>query len=263
MLKIRVIPTLLFRDVGLIKGVGFDSWRRVGAPMQAVKVFNTRDVDELILLDIEATLEARAPDYELLVALAEECFVPLTVGGGVSSIEDIRQLLLTGADKVSINTAAYANPGLISEAAALFGSQCVVAAIDFRCHEDNRYECYSHCGRVNTGLDPVAWAQEVEWRGAGEILLTSIERDGAMQGYDLQLTSKVTQAVSIPVIASGGAGSYDHMLQAVRDGGASAVSAASLYLFTQCTPLEAKSYLARNGIPIRQSYGRRVGNMGM
>lgn len=253
MLKIRVIPTLLFRDVGLIKGVGFDSWRRVGAPMQAIKVFNTRDVDELILLDIEATLEAREPDYELLATLAEECFVPLTVGGGVNSLEVVRQLLLTGADKVSINTAAYANPSLISEAADLFGSQCVVVAIDCRCHQEDRYECYSHCGQVNTNLDPVAWAKEMEQRGAGEILLTSIERDGAMPGYDLNLISKVVQAVSIPVIASGGAGSYEHMLQAVRDAGASAVSAASLYLFTQCTPLEAKSYLARNGIPIRKS----------
>lgn len=254
MLKTRVIPTLLLRDVGLVKGERFDSWRRVGAPMQAVKVYNVRDVDELILLDIEATPQNREPDYELINSLAEECFVPLAIGGGIQNIETVRRLLRVGADKVCINTAAYTFPHLVSEVAERFGAQCLVVAIDVHRHTDGRYECYGNCGRIPNGCDPVEWAAELEKLGAGEILLTSIDHDGTMEGYDLQLIQKVSQGVKIPVIASGGAGCYDHMLQAIQVAGASAVAASSMYLFTQQTPLEAKAYLSAHGVAVRHQH---------
>lgn len=253
MLKVRVIPTLLMREVNLVKGPAFDSWRAVGSPMQSVKVFNRRDVDELVLLDIGATPAGRSPDCDMIATLAQECFVPLTVGGGISSVETIRTLLLVGADKVTINTAAYADEDLIGEAANRFGAQCVVAAIDYRTHADGRRECFSHCGTRPTGRDPIEWAQEMERRGAGEILLTAIEHDGMMTGYDLETIGQVAAAISIPVIASGGAGSYADMAAAVKDG-ASAVSAASIYLFTQATPLEAKAHLAEAGVAVRRHY---------
>jgi cyclase len=251
MLKVRIIPTLLMRDVGLVKGPAFDSWRRVGAPMQAVKVFNRRDVDELVLLDIGATPNTREPDWDLVSSLAGECFVPLTVGGGVTRIEHVRKLLLCGADKVAINTAAYGTPELISEAAAMFGAQCVVASIDFRRHADGRLECFSQCGTHATGLDIVEWSLRMESAGAGEILLTSIDRDGTMTGYDIDAIRRVADAVKIPVIASGGAGKFEDMLAALREGHASAVSAASIYLFTEATPKEAKQFLAQQGIAVR------------
>jgi len=235
MLKVRIIPTLLMREINLVKGPSFDSWRAVGSPMQSMKVFNRRDVDELVLLDIAATPSGRAPDLDMIATLAQECFVPLTVGGGISSLEDIRRLLSVGADKVSINTAAFRAPELVTEAAERFGAQCVVAAIDYRTDQAGHRECFSHCGQVATGRDPVAWAQELERLGAGEIQLTSIERDGLMQGYDLATIEEVAAAVSIPVIASGGSGSYADLEAAIKVG-ASAVSAASLYLFTQATP---------------------------
>lgn len=254
MLKTRVIPTLLIREVNLVKGPGFDSWRAVGSPMQSVKVFNRRDVDELILLDIGATPEGRSADLDMIATLAQECFVPLTVGGGIASLDTIRQLLMVGADKVSVNSAAYEQPELIAAAADQFGSQCVVVAIDYRTDADGRRECFSRCGTVATGRDPVEWAREVERRGAGEILLTAIERDGMMTGYDLGTIRAVSDAVSIPVIASGGAGSYADLAAAVTEGGASAVSAASLYLFTEATPLEAKAHLAAAGIPVRKHH---------
>jgi len=255
MLKSRVIPTLLMRGANLVKGPGFDSWRAVGSPMQAVKVFNRRDVDELILLDIGATPDHRDPDYAAIAVLARECFVPLTIGGGVSSLEAIRKLLRIGADKVSINTAAYAEPGLIAAAADMFGAQCVVVAIDYRTHADGHHECYSHCGTVATGRDLLDWACEVERLGAGEIQLTAIERDGLMTGYDLETLAEVTAALTIPVIASGGAGSYADFERAICDGGAAAVSAASMYLFTEATPFEAKAHLKRAGVAVRTPYG--------
>lgn len=250
MLKTRVIPTLLIRDVNLVKGPAFDSWRAIGAPMQSVKVFNRREVDELILLDIAATPAGRGPDIDMVAMLAQECFVPLTVGGGITQLDDIRQLLLVGADKVSINSAAYATPELIRAASEAYGAQCIVAALDYRTHANGQRECYSRCGTVATGRGPVEWAKELENLGAGEIQVTSIERDSMMEGYDLQTIADIAAAVSVPVIASGGAGSYDDMVQAIKVG-ASAVSAASIYLFTQATPLEAKAHLAAAGIPVR------------
>lgn len=252
MLKVRVIPTLLWKDYGLVKGVGFDSWRRVGTVLPAIKVYNTREVDELILVDITATGEAREPDYESVAEFSAECFVPLTVGGGIRNLDHITRLLHAGADKVSINSAAHENPTLITEAANRFGAQCIVVSMDARRLPDGRHECFSHSGTKPTGKAPAAWAREVEALGAGEILLTSIERDGTMQGYDLELIQQVTAAVRIPVIASGGAGNYEHMVAAIQTGKASAVAAASLFHFTQQTPLEAKHYLAKLGIPVRR-----------
>ena len=258
MLKIRIIPTLLWKNLGLVKGVGFHSWRRVGTVLPAVKVYNTREVDELILLDISATPDGREPDYESVEEFSAECFVPLTIGGGIRDLDQIKRLLWAGADKVTINTAAFDDPSLVRESARRFGSQCIVAAIDFRRLSDGRYECYSHCGSKPTGRSPLDWAVEVEALGAGEILLTSIERDGTMEGYDLELTRLVSERVRIPVIASGGAGNYQHLYEAIAEGKASAVAAASMFHFTQQTPLEAKHYLASKGVPVRRG-GRLAG----
>ncbi len=254
MLKIRVIPTLLWKDLGLVKGVGFNSWRRVGAVLPSIKVYNRREVDEMILVDITASAEQGAVDHEALNDFADECFVPLTVGGGVRGIEDMRKLLRAGADKVSVNSAAYGDSAIVSKGAAEFGTQCIVASIDVRRLEDGRLECFSHSGTRPTGRRPDDWAMELERLGAGEILLTSIDRDGTMQGYDLDLISSVTRKVRIPVIASGGCGHYGHMLEAVRDGGASAVAAASIFHFTEQTPKEAKLALAAAGYPVRMGF---------
>lgn len=251
MLKIRVMPTLLFKDVGLVKGESFQSWRRVGSAMQAIKVYNMREVDELVFLDITATCDNHPPDFETIDELADECFMPMTVGGGVRTLEDVYRLLQVGADKVAINTAAVESPQLIRQAAEQFGSQCVVVSIDARCHDNGHYEVYTRAGTVATGKDPVILAQEVEALGAGEILVTSIDRDGTMTGYDVELTRRVCQTVSIPVIASGGAGNYEDMAQVLREGKASAVAAASIFHFTQQTPLEAKRYLRDQGFSVR------------
>jgi cyclase len=249
--KIRVMPTLLFKNVGLVKGVAFNSWRRVGGALQAVKVYNLREVDELVFLDITATGEGRPPDFETIDELADECFMPLTVGGGVRTVDDVRRLLRVGADKVAVNTAAVERPALIEEVARPFGSQCVVVAIDARKGPDGVYEVCTHSGTRPTGRDPVSWAREAAERGAGEVLLTSIERDGTMTGYDVELTRRVSEAVSIPVIASGGAGRYEDMAQVLEQGKASAVAAASLFHFTEQTPLGAKRYLKDKGFPVR------------
>jgi len=253
-LKVRVIPTLLWKDVGLVKGVGFDSWRRVGAVLPAIKVYNSRDVDELILSDITASREGKQPDSDSVADLSEECSVPLTVGGGISGIQQIVALLRAGADKISINSAAYSNPMLIDAASGRFGAQCIVAGIDARRLDDGRYRCFSHAGSNDTGKEPVAWARELVDRGAGEILLTSIDRDGTMKGYDLDLVSRVSQAVPVPVIASGGAGSYQHLIEAVQQAGATAVACASIFHFTEQTPAGAKAAMGRAGIPVRRNF---------
>jgi cyclase len=249
--KIRVMPTLLFKEVGLVKGVAFDSWRRVGSPMQAVKVYNMREVDELVYLDITATADGRSPDFDTIDELADECFMPLTVGGGVRSVDDVRRLLAVGADKVCLNTVAVEAPGIISDIADRFGAQCVVVSIDARRHADGRYEAYVRSGKVATGRDPVALAKDAEATGAGEILITSIDRDGTMQGYDIELTRRVADAVSVPVIASGGAGSYADMAAVLHDAHVSAVAAASMFQFTEQTPLGAKQFLRAQGFPVR------------
>lgn len=250
MLKVRVMPTLLHKDVGLVKGVGFDSWRRVGGAMQAIKVYNMREVDELVFLDITATRDARQPDFDLIDDLADECFMPLAVGGGIRTVDDVRRLLMVGADKVVVNTAAMDRLDIVGEIADRFGRQCIVVSIDARREADGRRQVYVESGTRATGHEPVAVASAVEAAGAGEILITSIERDGAMEGYDLDLIRAVSAAVSIPVIASGGAGSYEHLAQAL-EAGASAVAAASIFHFTERTPREAKAHLRERGFRVR------------
>lgn len=254
MLKIRVIPTLLWKNVGLVKGTGFDSWRRVGPVLPAIKVYNQREVDELVLVDIVAHASGDEPDAESVDDFAADCFVPLTVGGGITRIDQVQRLLRAGADKVAVNTAAYTNPALISEIARRHGNQCVVASIDVRRTEAGRWHCFSHAGREATQREVLAWARELEDRGAGEILLTSIERDGTMTGYDLALIERVAQGVRIPVIASGGAGCYQHMVDAVLQSGASAVAAAAMFHYTEQTPAGAKAAMAAAGIPVRASF---------
>lgn len=254
MLKVRVIPTLLWKNFGLVKGIGFDSWRRVGPVLPAIKVYNQREVDELVLVDITLCGTGDEPDYESIADLGRDCFVPLTLGGGITNIAQVRRLLRAGADKVAVNTAVYATPGLIGDMAARFGVQCVVASIDVRREGEKKWQAFSNAGSVATGRQAVEWARELEDRGAGEILLTSIERDGTMQGYDLPLIEAVTSAVKIPVIASGGAGHYGHMVDAVLQAGASAVAAASIFHYTEQTPAGAKAALAQAGIPIRQTF---------
>lgn len=257
MLKVRVIPTLLWKQFGLVKGVGFDSWRRVGPVLPAIKVYNQREVDELVLLDIVAHQSNDDPDFESIDEYGQDCFVPLTVGGGITRIEQVQRLLRAGADKVAVNTAAYAKPNLVNEIASRHGSQCVVASIDVRA-QDGGWACFSHAGKLAEDREVVDWAREMEDRGAGEILITSIDRDGTMQGYDLPLIDTVVSAVGIPVIASGGAGSYQHMIDAVIQAGASAVAAASIFHFTEKTPAEAKKAMAKVGIPVREPFWESV-----
>jgi cyclase len=252
MLKTRIIPTLLLKGLGLVKGRGFDSGRRVGAALQSIRVYNLREVDELILLDIAATANGVRPDLREIDELADNCFMPMTVGGGVRSLEDIRDLLAVGADKVAINSAALATPELLRAGAREFGTQCIVASIDVRRHADGRCEVFGGCGRTPTGLDPVAWAKEVAALGAGEILLTSIERDGTMTGYDVELVRDVAAAVNVPVIASGGCGSYGDMASVLEGTRAAAVAAAAMFHFTEQTPREAKAYLAARGHKVRR-----------
>lgn len=251
MVKIRVMPTLLHKGMGLVKGVGFNSWRRTGSALQAIKVYNMRGVDELVFFDIAASPEDAAPDYKQIDDLADECFMPMTVGGGIRSVEDIGKMLSVGADKVSINSQAVLDPGLIAGGAKNFGSQCIVVAIDAIRRADGGLEVLTHGGKRSTGLDPVEWAKRTADLGAGEILLTSVNRDGTFEGYDVPLTAAVADSVSVPVIASGGAGSYAHMADVLRNGGAAAVAAASIYHFTEQTPQEAKAYLAAEGFNVR------------
>ncbi|MDP7069114.1 MAG: imidazole glycerol phosphate synthase cyclase subunit, partial [Candidatus Peribacteraceae bacterium] len=241
---------LLCDGTTLIKGVGFDSWRGICSPLQAVRLFNMREVDELVFLDIRATEQNRSPDFALISSLADSCFVPLAVGGGVRSVEDARNLLMAGADKVVLNSAAYENPQLVSDLVQKFGSQCVVISIDVRSGKN----VTTHSGREETNKNVVEFAKEMEEAGAGEILLTSVERDGTMEGYDIPIIRSVVDKVSIPVIASGGAGNYEHMAQALKDGGASAIASSSMYHFTGQTPLMAKKYLHENGFTVRMQW---------
>ena len=251
MLKIRVIPTLLMKDFGLVKGIKFDSWRRVGTEMQSVKIYNLRQVDELILLDITATTSGRGQDLELINRLAGECFTPLTVGGGIRTVADIRGLLMAGADKVSICTAAIEDPDLIAQASSIFGSQCIVVSIDARRCKDGLYEAWTHSGVTPSNRSVQEVARQAELSGAGELLVTSVDQDGTMEGYDLELIRSVSEVVEIPVIASGGCGAPEHMADAIEIGGASAVAAASVFHFTELTPLQVKNHLHDRSFPVR------------
>lgn len=249
MLKTRIIPTLLWRDSVVVKDLSFRSQRTIGTIIPAVKVYNRRNVDELIIVNIDASKQNLEIDYDIVQEFSEECFMPLTIGGGIKNVDQVRKLLMSGADKISLNSAAYDNPDLIKDIARTFGSQCVVISIDVK-KQSQDYLCYSHSATRKTKYEVVQWAKIAEEMGAGEILLTSIELDGSMQGYDSSLISAVSNAVKIPVIASGGCGNYDDMYEAINCG-ANAVSAASIFSFTEQTPTEAKRYLQGKGVNVR------------
>jgi cyclase len=249
MLAKRIIPCFDVANGRVVKGVNFVNLRDAGDPVEQASVYNDERADELVFLDILASHEGRSTMVEMARRVADEVFIPFTIGGGVRSVEDFRTLLLAGADKCSINSAAVRNPNLINEAAWRFGSQCVVVAIDARRHGD-RWQVYVNGGRVPADLDAVAWAQEVERRGAGEILLTSMDTDGTQDGYDLPLLRAVCGAVNIPVIASGGAGRLEHFYEAI-EAGASAVLAASVFHYKTFRVGEVKRYLASRGVPVR------------
>ena len=251
MLKMRIIPCLDVKDGRVVKGVNFIDLVDAGDPVAQARFYDREGADELCFLDITASAEDRDTLYDVVRRTAEECFMPLTVGGGVRAVEDIRRLLLAGADKVSINTAAVARPELVREAAQKFGSQCIVAAIDAKRTGDERWEVFTHGGRRWTGIDAIAWACRLADHGAGEILLTSMDRDGTKAGFDIALTRAVADAVRVPVIASGGVGTLDHLVEGIRDGHATAVLAASIFHFGTYRIGEAKARLAACGVPVR------------
>jgi cyclase len=255
MLKTRIIPCLDVKDGRVVKGVQFVDLVDAGDPVEAAKAYDAAGADELCFLDISASHEGRGTLLDVVTRTAEACFMPLTVGGGVRKVEDIRNLLLAGADKVAINTAAVARPEFVKEAAEKFGDQCIVVAIDAKRvsgeGELPRWEIFTHGGRNRTGIDAVAFARQVVSLGAGELLVTSMDRDGTKIGYDNQLTRIIADSVSVPVIASGGVGNLDHLVSGVREGHASAVLAASIFHFGAYTVLEAKRHMAAAGLPMR------------
>jgi cyclase len=250
MLKTRVIPCLDVKDGRVVKGVNFVDLVDAGDPVEQARLYDAAGADELCFLDITASHENRGTILDVARRTAEQCFMPLTIGGGVRTLEDIRNLLLAGADKVSIMTAAVKNPDFVREAAQKFGSQCIVVAIDAKSVGDH-FEVFTHGGREATGIDAVEYAKTVEKNGAGEILLTSMDRDGTREGFNLPLTRAIADAVSIPVIASGGVGTLDHLVEGVRDGHASAVLAASIFHFGEYSIREAKQHMAKHGVAVR------------
>jgi imidazole glycerol-phosphate synthase subunit HisF len=255
MFKVRVIPCLDVKDGRVVKGVNFVNLRDAGDPVEAAIAYDEAGADELTFLDINASHEGRAIMLDVVQRTAEACFMPLTVGGGVRTVDDIRALLSSGADKVSINTAAVARRAFVKEAAEKFGDQCIVVAVDAkkvsRPDEAPRWEIFTHGGRKPTGLDAVAYAREVTALGAGEILLTSMDRDGTRQGFDLALTRAIADAVTVPVIASGGVGNLQHLVDGIRDGHAGAVLAASIFHFGEYSVRDAKSFMSNAGLPVR------------
>jgi imidazole glycerol-phosphate synthase subunit HisF len=255
MFEVRIIPCLDVKDGRVVKGVNFVNLRDAGDPVEAAIAYDAAGADELTFLDITASHEDRGIMLDLVRRTAEACFMPLTVGGGVRTIDDIRTLLASGADKVSINTAAVARRPFVKEAAEKFGDQCIVVAIDAKKvskpQEQDRWEIFTHGGRHPTGIDAVGYAREVVSLGAGEILLTSMDRDGTRKGFDIALTRAIADAVTVPVVASGGVGTLEHFVEGIRDGHASAVLAASIFHFGEHSVREAKDYMARAGLPVR------------
>jgi len=253
MLKVRIIPCLDVKDGRVVKGVSFVDLRDAGDPVEQARIYDAQGADELCFLDITASHETRGILLNAVRATAEECFMPLTVGGGIRTLEDIRELLLAGADKVSINTETVRRPEFVAEAAKKFGSQCIVAAIDAKATGPDRFEVFTHGGRKATGLDVVAHARRLTELGAGEILLTAMDRDGTRGGYDLALTRAVADSIHVPVVASGGVGSLSDLVAGVVQGHANAVLAASLFHFGEATIGQAREALARAGIPVRNA----------
>ena len=255
-LKTRIIPCLDVKDGRVVKGVNFVDLIDAGDPVEAAKAYDAAGADELCFLDITASSDNRETIYDVVARTADECFMPVTVGGGVRAVEDVRALLLAGADKVSINTAAVKDPDLVARAADKFGNQCIVVSVDAKKvsadGEEERFEIFTHGGRTATGIDAVEFAQLVVEKGAGEILLTSMDRDGTKDGYNLSLTRAVADAVSVPVIASGGAGELDHLVSAVTEGKANAVLAASIFHFGTFTVAQAKAHMAQAGLAVRE-----------
>lgn len=251
----RVIPCLDIKDGRVVKGINFVNLRDAGDPADVAAAYDKAGADEVVFLDITASSDSRNTQLEWVRRVAAELFIPFTVGGGIRTVEDFRAILREGADKISVNSAAIMNPGLISDAADKFGSQCVVVAIDAKRRPGGGYSVYKNGGRVDVGLDAVEWAMEAERLGAGEILLTSMDQDGVKTGYDLELTRAVSQAVSIPVIASGGAGAMEHFYDAFVEAQADAVLAASLFHYREMTIPEVKRYLAGRGVPVRPAGG--------
>lgn len=251
MLSIRIIPCLDVHAGRVVKGVRFVDLIDAGDPVEQAKAYEKQGADELVFLDITASNEERKIMLDVVERTASECFMPLTVGGGLRNLDDIRTMLNAGADKVSLNTSAVLDPQLISDASDKFGNQCIVVAVDAKKISDNQWSVYTHGGRKDTGIDLIEWVKEVEKRGSGEILLTSMDADGTKDGYDLTLNQQVSEAVGIPVIASGGAGNLDHLADAVNKGKASAVLAASIFHFGTYSIAEAKEHLKSLGIPVR------------
>nr|WP_323779037.1 imidazole glycerol phosphate synthase subunit HisF [Amylibacter sp.] len=251
MLKTRIIPCLDVKDGRVVKGVNFVDLIDAGDPVESAKAYDAAGADELCFLDIAATVENRGTMFDVARRTAEQCFMPLTIGGGVRTPDDVRNLLLAGADKVSFNSAAVANPDVVAQSANRFGSQCIVVAIDAKTVSPGKWEIFTHGGRQGTGIDAVDFARDMAAKGAGEILLTSMDRDGTRAGFNLPLTRAISDAVSIPVIASGGVGTLDHLVEGVAKGGASAVLAASIFHFGDFTIQQAKHHMQAAGIPVR------------
>jgi len=251
MLKKRLVATLLIRDGLIVQSIGFKRFLPIGHPKFPIEFVVKWDVDEIVLLDISATKNKRKPDIDFLKFLSKSCFVPLTIGGGVTSVDDVRDIVRAGADKVAINSIALTRPKIITEIANKFGTQCVVVSIDFKRENDSTYQVYSHSGTKPTGLTPEQWAYRSESLGAGEIFLNSIDRDGSKLGYDNELISKVSDSISIPIVACGGVGDYSHFSEGIKEGKASAVAAGNIFHYIEHSTILAKMHLLQSGIDIR------------
>ena len=254
MLKVRIIPCLDVNKGRVVKGINFLNLTDAGDPVEQATFYSKSGADEITFLDITATSDDREAMLDVINNTAKKCFVPLTVGGGIKNVDDIQKFLMVGADKVSINSSALSNPDLISSGAEKFGSQCIVVAIDAKRNSNKNWNVFSHGGRIDTGKDVIEWASTVEKKGAGEILLTSMDRDGTKKGFDIELTRKISDLVTIPVIASGGVGQLEHLKDGITKGGASAVLAASIFHFGEISITEVKKYLHLHGIPVRMDY---------